>query len=53
MKARDRERFAPLPQPVLDGLRTLWKTHRNPRWLFPNHFGPNSANQQVLAYITI
>ena len=33
----DRERFTPLPQPVLDDLRRLWKTHRNPRWLFPNH----------------
>jgi integrase/recombinase XerD len=44
----DRERLVPLPQPVLDGLRALWKTHRDPRWLFPNHFGANSANQQVL-----
>jgi len=44
----DRERFAPLPQPILDGLRALWKTHHNPRWLFPNHSGANSANQQVL-----
>src|SRR5271154_6329691 len=44
----DRERLVPLPRPVLDGLRTLWKTHRDPRWLFPNHFGANSANQQVL-----
>jgi len=44
----DRERLAPLPQPVLDGLRALWKTHRNPRWLFPNHSAANSANQQVL-----
>jgi len=32
----DRERFAPLPQPVLEDLRRLWKTHRNPRWLFPS-----------------
>jgi integrase/recombinase XerD len=44
----DRERLVPLPRPVLDDLRALWKTHRNPRWLFPNHVGPNSANQQVL-----
>ena len=44
----DRERLVPLPRPVLDDLRALWKTHRNPRWLFPNHLGPNSANQQVL-----
>jgi integrase/recombinase XerD len=44
----DRERLVPLPQPVLDSLRALWKTHRHPRWLFPNHSGANSANQQVL-----
>ena len=43
----DRERLVPLPQPVLDGLRELWKTHRNPRWLFPNRSGA-PANQQVL-----
>jgi len=44
----DRERLVPLPRPILDDLRALWKTHRDPRWLFPNHFGSNSANQQVL-----
>ena len=26
----------PLPQPVLDELRRLWKMHRHPRWLCPN-----------------
>jgi site-specific recombinase XerD len=44
----DRERLVPLPQPILDSLGALWKTHRHPRWLFPNHSGANSANQQVL-----
>ena len=44
----DRERLVPLPQPVLDDLRAFWKTHRNPRWLFPDHSGANPANQQVL-----
>ena len=44
----NRERLVPLPRPVLDDLGTLWRTHHHPRWLFPNHFGPNSANQQVL-----
>ena len=37
----------PLPQPILDGLRALWKTHCDPRWLFPNRSGA-PANQQVL-----
>jgi integrase/recombinase XerD len=44
----DRERLVPSPQPVLTDLGLFWKTHRNPRWLFPNHFGVNRANQQVL-----
>jgi site-specific recombinase XerD len=32
----NKERRVPLPQPVLDELRRLWKTHRNPRWLCPS-----------------
>jgi site-specific recombinase XerD len=32
----NKERCVPLPQPVLDELRRLWKTHRNPRWLCPS-----------------
>ncbi len=44
----DKERRVPLPQPVLDELRGLWRIHRNPHWLFPNHFGTKPANQQVL-----
>ncbi len=44
----DRERLVPLPRPVLDDLGTLWRIHHHPRWLFPNHSGANSANQQVL-----
>jgi integrase/recombinase XerD len=32
----DKERRVPLPRPVLDELRKFWKTHRNPRWLFPS-----------------
>ena len=38
----DKERRVPLPQPVLDELRDLWRTHRNPRWLFPNPAGPTA-----------
>ena len=35
----NKERLVPLPQPLLARLRELWKTHRHPRWLFPNHPG--------------
>jgi integrase/recombinase XerD len=31
-----KERLVPLPQPMIESLRALWRTHRNPRWLFPN-----------------
>jgi integrase/recombinase XerD len=44
----DRERLVPLPRPVLDDLRLFWKTHRNPRWLFPNHSGAKPVDPQVL-----
>jgi integrase len=35
----NKERLVPLPQPVLDELGRLWRTHRNCRWLFPNRHG--------------
>jgi integrase len=30
-----KERFVPLPEAMLRELRRFWRTHRNPRWLFP------------------
>jgi integrase/recombinase XerD len=44
----DKERLAPLPQPILDDLGRLWRTHRNPRWLFPNRRGDAPLNNAVL-----
>jgi integrase/recombinase XerD len=29
------DRYVPLPQATLAQLRGYWRTHRNPRWLFP------------------
>jgi integrase/recombinase XerD len=46
----DKERLVLLPQPVLDELGTLWRTHRNPRWLFPNRCGDGPLNQRVLSH---
>jgi site-specific recombinase XerD len=43
------ERRVPLPQPVLDALRRMWKTHHNPRWLFPNRAGTRPVTYDVLA----
>ena len=45
----DKERLVPLPQPVLDELGRLWRTHRNPRWLFPNRHGDAPLNKRVLS----
>ena len=44
----DKQRLVPLPAPLLDELRGLWRAHRHPRWLFPNRDGTNPVNQHVL-----
>ncbi len=31
----NKERYVPLPRVMLEELRSFWKTHRHPRWLFP------------------
>ena len=45
----NKERRVPLPQPVLDALRQMWKTHHNSRWLFPNRAGTRPVTYDVLA----
>lgn len=35
----NKQRVLPLTEPTLGMLRELWKTHRNPQWLFPNRRG--------------
>ena len=45
----DKQRLIPLPPSILDGLRSLWRIHRHPRWMFPNRDGTGSLNQQVLS----
>jgi integrase/recombinase XerD len=44
----DKQRLVPLPAPLLDELRGLWRAHRHPRWLFPSRDGTNPVNQHVL-----
>jgi site-specific recombinase XerD len=34
-----KDRFVPLPEVTLEALRRFWKTHRNPRLLFPSWLG--------------
>jgi site-specific recombinase XerD len=43
-----KERWVPLPQPVLAELRRLWKTHRNPRWLCPRRDGKGPTTRLAL-----
>ena len=45
----NKERRVPLPQPVLDALRRMWKTHHHSRWLFPNRAGTRPVTYDVLA----
>ena len=45
----NKQRLVPLPQPVLDELGRLWRTHRNRRWLFPNRHGDAPINKRVLS----
>jgi site-specific recombinase XerD len=45
---RNKQRALPLAEPSLAMLREVWKTHRNPKWLFPNrngtsHLSPDTA----------
>jgi integrase/recombinase XerD len=44
----NKERRVPLPQPVLDELRSLWLTHHNRRWLCPNRRGSAPIHRKVL-----
>src|SRR3954471_8876275 len=44
----NKERLVPLPQPLLDDLRSLWRTHRNPQWLFPKRDGRGPICRVVL-----
>lgn len=46
----DKERLVLLPQPVLAELGTVWRTHRNPRWLFPNRRGNAPLDRHVLSH---
>lgn len=44
----NKERLVPLPEPMLVSLRQLWKTHKNPRWLFPTRAATNPVGRGTL-----
>ena len=45
----NKERLVALPQPILDELGRLWRSHHNRRWLFPNRRGDAPLNNRVLS----
>lgn len=42
-----KDRLVPLPELTLTGLRELWKTHRHPKFLFPNSKGSTEQIRNV------
>jgi integrase/recombinase XerD len=46
----NKERLVPLPQPMLEALEIVWRTHHNRRWLFPNHRGDAPVDERVLRF---
>jgi len=44
-----KDRRVSLPQPTLEKLRLLWRSHRHPRWLFPNRDGSGPVAADVIA----
>ncbi len=45
----NKERLVPLPQPILDDLGRVWRSHHNRRWLFPNRRGNAPLSTRVLS----
>ncbi len=46
----NKERLTPLPVALLAKLRELWKTHRHPRWVFPNKTRTGPLSPQTVRY---
>jgi len=44
---RNKQRALPLAEPVLVMLREVWKTHRHPKWLFPNRSGSSHLSRDT------
>ena len=44
----NKQRALPLTEPVLEMLREVWKTHRNPTWLFPRRDGTSHVPRSTI-----
>ena len=45
---RNRQRLVPIPPTMLKTLRELWKTHKHPRYLFPNRYSKNHVSEATV-----
>jgi site-specific recombinase XerD len=43
----NKDRYIPLPDVALEMLRQYWRTHRNPRWLFPSSHNQAAAMHET------
>ena len=44
----NKDRLVPLAQATLEKLRELWRTHRDPKWLFPSsHRSPSGSSRHL------
>lgn len=48
-----KDRYVPLPQPILRLLRRYWVTHRHPQWIFPSRWGVGDHPDQASKAMTV
>jgi integrase/recombinase XerD len=48
-----KDRYVPLPPPILKLLRRYWMTHRHPVWIFPSHWGAKGHPAQATKPMTV
>ena len=44
----NRQRLLPIPPSTLQSIRTLWKSHRHPQYLFPNRYGKTHVSDSAV-----
>lgn len=48
-----KDRYVPLPQPILKLLRRYWVTYRHPVWIFPSRWGVGDHPEQAAKPMTV
>lgn len=49
----NKDRYVPLPLPILKLLRRYWATHRHPVWIFPSHWGTKGNPGQATGSMNV